>query len=280
VIRLPTTERVTPDSWALRVTFWQSLAAYRWACTHARGKRVLDVGCGEGYGAAELAGVARWVVGLDSDRSALFHAARRYRVPNLSWVQATAECLPFRSASVDVVCCFQVLEHLVTPTQFLAEVRRVLAPGGLLILTTPNREAVLSGLNPHHVREYDAEKLRELLASFFDDVELLGVFPSARVRAYRAANRRTVERLLRLDFFGVHRRLPPAVRARLHALGTLLVRRWINRRTRQLVESVGVADFVIGSGDLSQAIDLVGIARRREPAVNQEFPLDEWALQD
>ncbi|MCX2726875.1 class I SAM-dependent methyltransferase [Thermomicrobium sp. 4228-Ro] len=280
MIRLPTTERVTPDSWALRVTFWQSLAAYRWACTQAHGKRVLDVGCGDGYGAAELASVARWVVGLDSDRSALRHAAQRYRTPNLSWVQATAERLPFRSGSIDVVCCFQVLEHLANPAHFLAEVRRVLAPGGLLLLTTPNREAVLSGLNPHHVREYDAESLRNLLASFFEHVEGLGVFPSARVRTYRETNRQAVERLLRLDRFGLHQRLPPELRARLHALGTLLVRRWINRHTRQLVESIGVADFAIGPGDLSHAIDLVGIARRREPAPNQEFPLDERVLQD
>jgi hypothetical protein len=150
MIRRPTTERVTPESWALRVTYWQSLAAYRWASQLATGASVLDIGCGEGYGTAELARTARLVIGLDVDLPTLEHARRRYPAANLTWVRASAERLPFRAASFQLICCFQVLEHLPDPERFLREARRVLVPGGHLILTTPNRPAVFSGLNPHH----------------------------------------------------------------------------------------------------------------------------------
>ncbi|MDW8058893.1 MAG: class I SAM-dependent methyltransferase [Thermomicrobium sp.] len=259
----PTTERVAPESWALRVTYWQSLAAYRWASDHVRGKRVLDVGCGDGYGTAELAARARYAVGLDDDGNVLREARRRYGAPRLAWVRARADRLPFRDESLDVVCCFQVLEHLREPERFLAEARRVLVPEGILLMTTPNRSAVLAGLNPHHVREYDAEGLRRLCSPFFQDVELLGVFPSERVARYRAANRRLVERLLRWDRFGLVRRLPVELRASLHAIGTLAVRRWVNARQRRLVEAIGVDDFTIGPGDLARAIDLVVVATRR-----------------
>ena len=261
MIRRPTTERVTPESWALRVTYWQSLAAYRWASQLATGASVLDIGCGEGYGTAELARTARLVIGLDLDLPTLEHARRRYPAANLTWVRASAERLPFRAASFQLICCFQVLEHLPDPERLLREARRVLVPGGHLILTTPNRPAVFSGLNPHHAREYDEASLRALVTTIFPRVDLLGVFPSTRVLAYRTANRRLVERILRLDRFGLHRHLPTELRAFLHAVGTLAVRHWLNQRQRELVTTIGIDDFRIAAGDLAQAIDLVAIAR-------------------
>lgn len=260
MLRRPTTERVTPESSALRVTFWQSLAAYHWACNVAEGRRVLDVGCGEGYGTRELARHARFVVGLDADATVLHTARRRYVAANLRWICGVADALPLRERSIDLLCCFQVLEHLAQPERFLREAYRVLAPRGQLLLTTPNRAAILSGVNPHHVREYDPESLHKLVDSVFDRVELLGVFPSERVAAYRAANRRTVEKILRLDRLQLHRRLPSRLRGELHALGTLLVRWWLNRRLHSLVEAITLEDFRVGEGDVTQAIDLVAVA--------------------
>lgn len=262
MLRRPTTERVTPESAALRVTFWQSLAAYRWACNVAEGRRVLDVGCGEGYGTRELARHARFVIGLDADATVLQAARRRYVAANLRWICGEADALPFRDGSIDLLCCFQVLEHFEQPEHFLREAHRVLTTRGHLLLTTPNRAAILSGLNPHHVREYDPESLQNLLHSVFDHVELLGVFPSERVAAYRAANRRTVEKVLRLDRLQLHRRLPGRLRGELHALGTILVRWWLNRRLHSLVEGIAVEDFRVGEGDVTQAIDLVAVARK------------------
>ncbi|MCS7051457.1 MAG: class I SAM-dependent methyltransferase [Thermomicrobium sp.] len=262
MVRRPTTERVTPDSWALRVTFWQSLAAYRWASDRAAGLRALDVGCGEGYGTAALAQRSRLVIGMDTDETTLRTARRRYPSDNLFWLRGAADALPIRDQQVDLVCCFQVLEHLARPERFLHEVRRVLAPGGLFLLTTPHRAAVVRGLNPHHVREYDPESLLGLLRSVFDHVELLGVFPSERVASYRAANRRTVERILRWDRLGLYRRLPDWLRDELHVWGTLAVRRWLNRRFQDLVASIGPDDFRIAHGDLAQAIDLAALVRK------------------
>jgi len=261
VSRRFTTERVSPESAALRVTWLQCLAPYRWAARLAARAVVLDIGSGDGYGTAELARVARWAVGLDVDPAVVARAGLRYRQPGLGWVAGRAEALPFPDATFDLVCCFQVLEHLPDPTRFLNEARRVLAPGGRLLLTTPNRAAVVAGLNPHHVREYDADALRALLEPVFPEVRLLGVFGSERVLAYRARNRSIVGRLLALDRLGLRRVLPGPVVERLHAWGTLAVRGWLHRRVPELVATITVEDFRVEEGDLEQAIDLVAVCR-------------------
>ncbi len=263
MVRGITTERVSPQSAALRVTWLQCLAPYRWAAGLAGGLAVLDLGCGEGYGTAELAATARLAVGLDRDAAALAQARRRYPGPRLAWVAAQAEALPFPDGAFDLACCFQVLEHLPDPARLLAEARRALAPGGRLLLTTPNRAAVLAGLNPHHAREYDAASLAALLAGFFPQVELLGVFASERVLAYRVRNRALVERLLALDRLELRRRLPPPVVARLHAWGTLAVRSWLHRRAPALARAIGPDDFWVGEGELARAIDLLAVCQAR-----------------
>lgn len=257
-----TTERVSPRSAALRVTFYQSLAAYRWAAQFASGRVVLDIGCGEGYGVAELARRAARVIALDIDPGVVRGARQRYGGERIAWLSAMAESLPIADGAIELVTCFQVLEHVRDPERFFGEVYRVLAPGGVLLLTTPNRQAVLSGVNPHHQQEYDPVLLGRRLASVFPRHEIWGVFPSERVRHYRRANRAVAERVLRLDRLGLNRRLPRRLRALAHALGTFAVRRWVNWRLASVVARIGLEDFRIERGDLEQAIDLVGVAWR------------------
>ena len=265
------TERVSPASGALRVTWLQCLAPYRWAAPLAAATTVLDAGCGEGYGTAELARQARLAVGLDRDAAVLAAARARYPGPPSAWVSGEAEALPFATGTFDLVCCFQVLEHLPDPAHFLGEARRVLAPGGRLLLTTPNHAAVLPGLNPHHAREYDPATLHALLSPHFPEVRLLGVFGSERVLAYRARNRRLVERLLTLDHWRLRQRLPRPLLERLHAWGTLAVRSWLHRRAPGLARSIGPEDFWVGQGNLDQALDLVAVCRLPE-AIDRHPP--------
>ncbi|MBV8834528.1 MAG: class I SAM-dependent methyltransferase, partial [Acidobacteriaceae bacterium] len=91
-----------------------------------RGKDVLDIASGEGYGSALLAQVARSVIGVDVADEAIAHAAHNYGCERLSFRLGAAEQLPLADASVDVVVSFETLEHFYAHGQFLAEIRRVL----------------------------------------------------------------------------------------------------------------------------------------------------------
>ncbi len=134
------------------------------------GKDVLDVASGEGYGSALLAGVARRVSGLEIDANSVAHATAGYDLGNLEFQQGDAHVLPFSEASFDVVVSFETLEHLRDQVRFLAEVKRVLRPDGLLIISTPDRtvySAPGQPMNRYHVLELSYPEFTDRLGGFF-----------------------------------------------------------------------------------------------------------------
>ena len=152
-------------------------ARYAFAVRLAGGKRVLDAGCGAGYGAADLAAVARRVVGADIAPEAVEFARENYRLPNLQFEQASCTALPHANGSFDLIVAFEVIEHLENWRGLLLEARRLLSPGGQFVVSTPNRlyyteSRGAQGANPFHVHEFDCEEFRAELAAVFPDVAM------------------------------------------------------------------------------------------------------------
>jgi len=162
------------------VIYMGHIATYRFAERFAHGRRVLDHGCGSGYGAALLAETARDVQAVDVDEDAIDHARQRFQRGNLTFahIQPTAP-LPYPDRAFDTVVSFQVFEHVRSVAHYLSETRRVLEPGGTLLLATPDRSMRLFPLqkpwNRWHIREYSARMLAEVLSRFFCQVEILNM---------------------------------------------------------------------------------------------------------
>jgi len=163
-----TGERFTPE---VRGAIWyEHWHRYAVAGPLARGLRVLDAACGEGYGSALLARSAASVVGVDVDAEAVAHARERYSRANLSFAAGSVAELPLADGSVDLVVSFETIEHLAGQQRMLAEFRRVLAPGGALMLSSPNRPVYNEAggeANHFHVRELDRAELAALLDPLF-----------------------------------------------------------------------------------------------------------------
>ena len=143
---------------------------YLLARDYCRGRDVLDVAAGEGYGTALLSQVARSATGVEIDPAVVAAAEREFHRPGLRYILGDARAIPLPDAAVDVVVSFETLEHFDGQDRFLDECRRVLRPGGLLIISTPDRDVYSrpgTPADPFHVRELDRPEFEAMLRARF-----------------------------------------------------------------------------------------------------------------
>lgn len=155
----------------------EHFARYAFAARFTEGKRVLDIGCGAGYGTLELARTASTAVGIDVSLDAVSYARGGYSAPNLRYVAASCTRLPFPARSFDLAVAFEVIEHLEDWPRLLEEVRRILSPGGQFLVSTPNKRYYqesrkLHGPNPFHVHEFEPEEFSAALRTVFAHVSV------------------------------------------------------------------------------------------------------------
>lgn len=254
-LALPLTgERTLPGIPRENYWFRRHEAVYRWTIDDvlptvraAAAPIVIDAGCGEGYGASALAVASGGCLAVDLDLVTADHLRRHYGSDRLHPIVGNLDALPVRDGSADLLVSLQVIEHLWDLGRFLRECRRVLRPGGVVVVSTPNRLVSSPGLargdkplNPFHVEEFDAEQVvGHLTDAGFGDVGLLGLAHGARVRSWE-------------------RQFGSLVRQQVDAI---LSGSWDERLVR-FVPSVEVSDFVIDDADPATAEDLIAVARR------------------
>jgi SAM-dependent methyltransferase len=171
-----TGERFTPE--CVREIWYEHWHRYVFACAFARGKRVLDAACGEGYGSALLAGAAASVLGVDIAEAAIAHANARYGDrANLHFARGDCTALDVPAASFDLIASFETLEHVAAQEALIGGFARALADDGVLIISSPDKRTYsdVSGFrNEFHVRELYRDELLALLKPHFPFVHLYG----------------------------------------------------------------------------------------------------------
>ena len=237
---LPLTgERTLPDVPDENYWFRRHLVVYEWIAARVGGRRVADMACGEGYGAAVLARTAASVVGVDANPEAHEHARRRYVRPNLRFERDLVET--FAEPHLDAIVFLQTIEHVEEPGAILDHFKSLLEPGGVAYISTPNLLTLAppgaeKSENPWHLREYRAEQFGELCRAHFSRVELLGLFHARKLRVHELA--------LRLGWDGVHKRLG-------------LTKPFYERFT----PAIAASDFALRPGNLDAALDFLAVCR-------------------
>ncbi|HJT19318.1 MAG TPA: class I SAM-dependent methyltransferase [Nitrospira sp.] len=155
----------------------EHLHRYAVARDLARGKTVLDIACGEGYGSSMLADIAAHVVGVDISVDAVAHASAKYRKPNLEFRVGDCTNIPLDRASVDMIVSFETIEHHAEHEKMLAEIKRVLRPDGLMVMSSPDKREYTEQPvheNAFHVKELYAHEFEALLRRHFTNCAFLG----------------------------------------------------------------------------------------------------------
>ena len=233
-----TGERTLPDVPEENYWYQRHLAVYRWVAERCRGLEVVDMACGEGYGADVLATHAARVTGVDANPEAHEHALLKYSREGVRFVRDLVERY---SEPCDAVVFLQTIEHVEDPEAVLRHFRDLLRPGGTAYVSTPNVLTLAPpgaerSDNPWHVREYRPAEFRSLCEAVFDDVEVLGVHHARKLRAHELA--------LRAGWDRVH-----------PLLG--LTRPFYSRFT----PAISATDFALRGGRLARALDFLAILR-------------------
>lgn len=152
------------------------LHRYAIAANYTKDKTILDIASGEGYGTHLLAEHAAFAYGVDIDPTAIENAKRKYHKSNLKFSVGSADKIPLDNQSVDVVVSFETLEHHDKHQEMMAEVQRILRPGGLLLISTPDKLYYTNQRNFHnkfHVKELYKQEFSDLLTTNFKHFQLL-----------------------------------------------------------------------------------------------------------
>jgi SAM-dependent methyltransferase len=248
-----TGERIVTSEGGFNPTWQRHTANYRFAADAAPPGPVLDLGCGSGHAAYYLG--ERWSVGVDLDHAALAGQPR-------PGTRGDLRRLPFADGAFASVVCLHAVEHVPDPDRVVAECNRVVAPGGLLVMATPNRltfgrpEEVI---DPYHFIEFSPAELRALCAAKFPVVKVYGVFGSPLYMEFFQQERRKLDRLLALDPVRLRRFIPRKVRQQLYDWRLTKERR---RDQSPLAARITVDDFSLREDDLDAALDLIAVCAR------------------
>jgi ubiquinone/menaquinone biosynthesis C-methylase UbiE len=184
-----TGERMVPES-TDGPTFYEHVERYRFSLPHVRGRRVLDIACGEGYGTAAIrAAGAASVIGVDIAVDACAHAAEKYGITTRV---GSAEQMPVTDGEVDLIVSFETIEHLHNVPAFIRECHRVLSPGGQIIISTPNLPVYrgIAPSNPFHHHEMTKAEFHDRLSKYFTGIQFFGQrIPLPKVLKLRGVRR-------------------------------------------------------------------------------------------
>ena len=229
----------------------------------AAGSRLLDVGCGEGYGASIVASFVDEYVGVDVATAAIEHATLRFGSYAASFLCYDGGHLPFDDETFDIVTSFQVIEHVEDVAGYMSEIRRVLKPAGVFTATTPNRLRRLDPgerpWNRYHLREYAPLDLHDTIARVFTHVEILGVRGTAAMEELERQRVERARRFARLDKLGLRFLLPDGVNSKV---------RWVLRGAHRGgggSSAFTVADVHLTTEHVDACFDLFAVAGAQLP---------------
>jgi len=187
--RLPVRPRKKWDSVEQYVEYLRHFMAYKYVKKFVRGKSVLEIGCGTGYGANYLSQFVSNITAIDISKKYVIYCHTKHKKEKMTFLRASGLDIPLKDNSIDVAMSFQVIEHI-EPKKvrgYLSEIKRVLRDGGVFVASTPNKKLRLLPFqkpwNPEHKKEYGYNDLKKTLSNVFEEVKVYGLKGSEEIQS-------------------------------------------------------------------------------------------------
>ena len=226
---------------------------------------ILDIGCGQGYGANVLSQSVKKIVGLDVDKKTILDILNKYETKNCSFQLYNGIKIPYEDNTFDGAVSFHVIEHIKDDINFIAEVFRVLKKRGTFILATPNKIYRLKPnqkpWNRFHVREYYPSELENLLKSKFSDVRILGLEGNEEINKIEFKRVKQNLRIVSFDPLNLRRLIPALAEASI----IRFIRKAFKSKSKtktDFARKFNVNDFSLTDTGIAHSLDLLGISKK------------------
>ena len=222
---------------------------------------VLEIGFGEGYGTRMIADKCSDIVGIDIMQDTVDYANEKYGDDKCKFQWYEGKTIPYDAGHFDVVISFQVIEHIVDDTNFVAEIYRVLKNNGRCFIATPNGETRLKPnqkpWNRFHIREYSDKQLAAVLGKSFQKVDVFGLKASDEIMKLEFARIHRGPFISLALKLGLRRIIPQALDPYIaRFMGILKGQKKINEQNQDFKDRLTIKDFWLEKDNVPSCLDL------------------------
>lgn len=235
------------------------LSAYVFSQKYIKGD-VLELGCGEGRGIDIILRKSKSFTAIDKIKDVIEKLSSKYK-DNVFISSNFPPLSDIEDNSFDTIISFQVIEHIQDDTQYISEIERILRPGGVALITTPNIKMTLTR-NPWHVREYTSEELNNLCRKYFSQVDVLGISGNTKVIEYYNQNLESVKKFKRLDIFNLEKNLPNFIYKIPYEFLNRINRNNLQSNDNELVSAITYKDYELVKDDPNN-LDLFVLLKKK-----------------
>lgn len=256
-LKIHSAERTYKENSSSSIFFSRHQKVYTFVLNFLKNKSVLEVGCGSGYGTNRIARVAKNVIALDKDKTAIIQNRKSSHLSNISFVHTSIEDF-IPEAPVDCIVAFQLIEHIKHPQIFVEKIAMSLKKNGLSIISTPNGPTQSYNENPYHYKELNSYELKKLLYEYFESITVYGLYGDKLINEFEDKKRKTVRLVFKKDPFKIRRIIPRKIR---QLLFNIVSQMSSNHIVDIKLKNISEKNYRISKRDIEKSLDLIAVCK-------------------